>query len=393
MSGNVEKIKSFIDEKREEMLSVLEKFVNTESHYDDLEGLRNMVSLLKSEFEKEGFICRTIPVGEERGEVFVGTLGAERQGKPILFSGHMDTVFPRETFGENPFHVKDGKAYGPGVLDMKGGIVIALYAIKALNALGYDERPIKVLFAGDEETLHKGATTADVFIEEAKGNLCAFNMETGLIDGEICISRKGKTEVMVSVEGVSAHAGNDYTSGRNAIVELCQKAIAIQNLTNFDLGTTVNVGTINGGTMSGAVPAFCKSAIDLRADKVAEMEKLKKQVEEVCAKTAIEGTKTSFMYTMEMLPYETTEDVLKLHQFIAQVSKENGFGDLGAKKLGGSSDASYITIAGTPAVCSCGVRGQWNHTDKEYAVIESLYERAKLWATVVCNADKLVFHD
>ena len=383
MNQYVNSICSFIDGKRDEMISILRDFVNIESHFDDLEGLQMMAARLKTEFEKEGFVCRTISVGEGRGEVLVGTLGAERGGKPVIFSGHMDTVFKRGTFGANPFRVEGEKAYGPGVLDMKGGIVIALYAVKALNDIGYNQRPIKILFAGDEETLHKGANTAEVFLEEAKGGLCAFNMETGLIDGEICIARKGKTEVTVSVAGVSAHAGNDYLSGRNAIIELCQKAIEIQNLTNLDAGTTVSVGTIHGGTMSGAVPDYCEAAIDLRATKVSEMEKVKNQVEEVCEKTFIHGTTTSFHYTMEMLPYETTDDVLKLHAFVKKIAEENGFGSVGAKKLGGSSDASYITIANTPAICSCGVRGQWNHTDKEFAVVESLYERAKLWAAVV----------
>ncbi len=385
MKDFVESISKFIDSKRDEIISVWRDVINIESYYDDLEGLKNVAARFKEEFEKEGFACKLIPVGETRGDVLCGTLGADRPGKPIIFGGHMDTVFPRGKFGENPFRIEDGKAYGPGVLDMKGGIVIALYAVKALNEIGYKERPIKILFAGDEETLHKDAITAQVFEEESKGGECAFNMETGLLDGSICIARKGKTEVQIFVEGVSAHAGNDFTSGRNAIVEMCKKLDLIQALTNFEVGTTVNVGTIHGGTMSGAVPAHCEAAIDLRATKVSEMEKVKKQVEEICGKTFIEGTTTTFKYTLEMLPYETTDDVIKLYNFVHDVALQNGFGDFGCKKLGGSSDAAYMTIAGTPAVCSCGVRGEWNHTDKEYAVVESMYERAKLWATVIAS--------
>ena len=388
MKEITEKLNAFIDSKKEEIFATWADIINLESYYDDVEGLAVLADRLKAEFEAEGFQCRLIPVGEGRGQVLSGILGADRPGKPILFSGHMDTVFPRGKFGENPFHIEDGKAYGPGVLDMKGGIVISLYVVKALNQLGYTAHPIKILFCGDEETLHENAKTAEVLMEEGKGCLCAFNMETGIPDGSICISRKGKTEVAISVEGVSAHAGNDFTSGRNAIVEMCKKLDEIQALTNFEVGTTVNVGTIHGGTMSGAVPAHCEAKIDLRATKVSEMEKVKKQVEEICAKTFIEGTTTSFRYTMEMLPYETNDAVLKLYQFVHDTAAAYGFGDLPSIKLGGSSDASYLTIAGTPAICSCGVRGQWNHTDKEYAFADSMLERAKLWATVVLELDK-----
>ncbi len=123
----------------------------------------------------------------------------------------------------------------------------------------------------------------------------------------------------------------------------------------------------------------------MRASRVADMETLKKKIEEVLAKTFIEGTTTMFSYTQEMLPFETTDDTMKLYQFVHDTAAKYGFGEMPYIKLGGSSDASYLTIAGIPTICSCGVRGQWNHTDKEYALADSMLERAKLWANVVAE--------
>lgn len=387
MNRLTEQINTFIDEKREEIFASWADIVRLESYYDDPDGLAALANYLKAKFEAEGLCCRLIPVGNGRGQVLSGILGEDRPGKAILFSGHMDTVFPKGSFGEEPFQIKDGKAFGPGVLDMKGGIIISLYAIKALNHIGYTDHPIRILFCGDEETLHKDAKTADILMEESKGCLCAFNMETGIPDGSLCIARKGKTEAVISVKGVSAHAGNDFTSGRNAIVEMCKKLDEIQALTNFQLGTTVNIGTIQGGTMSGAVPDYCEAKIDLRATKVSEMENVKQRLEEICDKTFLTGTSTKVHYSMEMLPFEPTEAVMKLYDFVRQVSIQHNLGDPASIKLGGSSDASYLTLAGTPTLCSCGVRGQWNHTDKEYAFAESMLERAKLWATVITELD------
>ncbi len=388
MQDFVQTINSFIDSKRDEIIETWKEVVNIESFKNDKEGVNRVCARFKELFEAEGFVCKTIDVGPNSGDVLVGVLGADRPGKPVIFGGHMDTVHPVGTFGENPFRIEDGKAYGPGVLDMKGGIIIALYAVKALNAMGWAERPIKIVLAGDEEKLHENAPTAKYFEDECRGGLCEFNMETGLIDGRICVARNGKTEVIVKVEGVGAHAGNDYYSGRNAIAEMAHKIIELQALSNKELNRTVNCGVINGGTMSGAVPAECTLAVDLRAGEVPVMDQLKKEVEAICNKTFIEGTKTSFYYSMEMLPFELTDEGQRLYEFVHDTALEAGYGDFGWKKAGGSSDAAYSTIAGVPSVCSCGVRGEWNHTEKEYAVVESMFERSKLWATVVHEIGK-----
>lgn len=388
MENKLNQIYHYIDENRDEMIELWKQIVNLESHVREKEAVDSLGEYLKKEFEKEGFDCKLVDVGSQNGKTLVGTLGLEREGQAIVFSGHMDTVFPVGTFGENPFRIEDGKAYGPGVLDMKGGIVISLYVIKALNSIGYKDRPIKIIYSGDEEIGHRNSTGAQVILEEAKDGICAFNMETGLVDDHLCIGRKGRMECHVTVDGIESHAGNDFSSGRNAIEEMAHKIIEIQGLTDLDSGITVSVGKIKGGTVSNAIPGQCKIAIDIRFEKMEDMDSIKEKVQDVCKRTYIEGTSTKCEIVSSMAAYETTDEVIRYYEFVNEVSKKYGFGEIGHRRLGGSSDASYITMAGTPVLCSFGVQGQWNHTAKEYALVDSLFKRAKLISAVIMNLEK-----
>ncbi|MCC0635075.1 MULTISPECIES: M20 family metallopeptidase [unclassified Clostridioides] len=383
----LKEISKFVDENREEIISLWKEIVNIESYTNCKESVNKLADRLKCEFEKEGLDCDLIDAGNN-GSTLIGTLGSNRNKKPIIFSGHMDTVFEIGTFGENPFKIMEGKAYGPGVLDMKGGIVISLYVIKALNKIGYKDRPIKIVFSGDEEIGHKDSNGGDIILKEAKGGLCAFNMETGLVDNSLCVGRKGRIGCNINVKGVETHAGNDFEGGRNAIEEMANKILQIQKLTNLEVGTTASVSIIKGGRVSNSIPEDCSIEVDLRFEKVEEMENVKKRIQEICEDTYIEGTSTHVDFVSEMMPFETTEDVMKFHKFVNTVSKENGFGEINSKRLGGSSDASYLTIANVPAICSFGVKGEWNHTSREYALVDSMFERVKLISTIVLNLDK-----
>ena len=375
-----------IDARRNEILDLYKEFINHESYSFDLPGVKNFSDFLKSEMEKEGFECKYIKVGHN-ADTLSGILGKDRPGKPILFSGHMDTVFPVEWFDKDPFHIEDGKAYGPGVLDMKGGILIALCTVKALNRMGYNERPIKFCFSGDEENLHLLSKGAEVIKEEAKGCLCAFNMETGVIDNYFSTGRKGCVRYKLSVEGVETHSGNDFEGGRSAIVEMAKKIIDLHNITDLNAGTTVNIATIKGGTVPNAVPAHCEVVLDMRYKSLAEKEKMMDKFKKACTTTHIEGTTTTYSLLCSIDVFETTSEGLRFFDYVKNISKEYNLGEIKGKTLGGCSDAASTTMAGVPTICSCGVRGQWNHTMREYAVVDSIFERIKLYTASVVNID------
>lgn len=379
---------SYIDTHFDEMISFWKELVNQESYVREAENVDQVVGYLKNAFEAEGFSCETVDVGTGCGHSLSGILGEDRAGKPIIFSGHMDTVFPKGSFGENPFRIEGDKAYGPGVLDMKGGIVIALYACKALNEVGYCDTPLKILFSGNEENAHANSSGHEFFLKEGAGGKFAFNMETGRIDGALCSGRKGVLTSEIETAGREAHAGNDFTSGRSAIEEMAHKILEIQALTDFDVGTTANVGVISGGTVPNAVPGKCSVKVDMRFSRSSELERLKQELNRICNESHVPDVTASLSFKSIMPSFDTTQEVLNFYEFVKETASEYGLQVPGNVYLGGGSDASVIQKAGTPVLCSFGVQGEWNHTRQEYALVSSLPARCKLICAVVLNQEK-----
>ncbi len=381
-----QKISDFIDGHREEMLSLWQELVNMESGSGNKAGIDAVSSRLQQVLDGEGAITRVAEMAKA-GNMLIGEVGAGR-GKPaVLFMGHMDTVFSLGTVAKRPFTIKEGTAYGPGALDMKGGIVAFLYAIKALNAAGYETRPLKVLLAGDEEIAHANSNAADVFMTEARGAVAAFNCETGFVDDAIVTGRKGSALFSLEVKGVAVHAGNEPENGRSAILEIAHKIIDIQNLTNWETGTTFNVGTIEGGTVPNAVPGHAKIVIDIRYLDPALMPDIQCQLEAIAAKTYVQGTTTTLTQAPGIPPMQTTDGGKKLFELVKKTYAELGIGTPYRKLVGGGSDSAYSVIAGVPTVCAMGVKGGRNHSPEEFAVVETLFERAKLLAACTINID------
>ncbi len=262
--------------------------------------------------------------------------------------------------------------------------------VKALQALGWAERPVKFILAGDEDKGHFDADTPQLLIRLAKGALCCFNMETGRVNNDICIGRKGGGEGELTVRGTAAHAGNDFHSGRNAVLEMAYKEIELAELNDLELGTTVTPTVIKGGTVPNGIPDHCHLYFDVRYRKFEEAQRVKEAFERIAAHSHIDGTHTDCIYKEYQVPFDETPDGIALADFVAEVSRELGMGDMGKINLGGGSDACYFTIAGVPTICAMGVCGQFNHSSKEYALVETLYTRAKLLTCAVLDLEKFV---
>lgn len=377
----------YIEAHREEMLSLWQDLVQIDSGTANKAGVDRVGARIRQVMEGERAAIRTVGF-EDVGDLVIGEIGQDRPMPAVVFMGHMDTVFKDGTAAQRPFTIRDGRAYGPGALDMKGGIVAFLFAAKALNAAGYDRRPIKLVLSGDEENGHKKSSAGQCIIDETKGCAAVFNCDTGYVDDAIVVGRKGTASITVEVKGVAAHAGNDPENGRNAIVELATKIVPIHALTDRERGILVNVGVVQGGTVENAVPDFAKVIIDVRYSELDQINEIKQKIDEIAAKTFIEGTSTSVSMVLGIPPMKTDEGVMRLFSIVQQTYAENGWGTPYSKVVGGGSDAAYPLIGGTPTICALGIKGGRNHSPEEFAVVETLFERAKLLVACVLNFDK-----
>lgn len=376
-----EKAFRYIDDHQEEMLRLWADFVNTRSDATDKAKADAMADKIKTELDFLGFKTTFTEVGEHNGKCIDAILGEGRPGKPVLFTGHFDTV-PLK--GDYPFSIDENNdAHGLGCLDMKGGLVIAIWVVKALEFLGWKEQPIRFLLAGDEENGHQFGKTKEFLTGHAKGALCAFNMETGSESNAICIGRKGTGQAEITVHGIAAHSGNNFTEGRSAISEMMIKLQKIEKLTDLSKNTTVITTTIEGGTVTNSIPPVCKAVVDLRFGSVPERIRVLNAIQDIVADNTIDGTSGEVEIREFMAPFDTGNGCLALYRFVNQVSSDNGFGDMPQMFLGGGSDAGFIQRAGVPVICSVGVRGRFNHTAEEYASVDSLFERTKLFTAVM----------
>ena len=374
-------ISRYIDDHRAEMIDLWRELVNYQAGTKEVERVEHLIRLIHDRLSRDGFACRLIPSGQ--APVLVATDGPEREGIPIFFCGHLDTVFPSGSYPDDPFIIQDGIARGPGVLDMKGGVVMMIYIIKALRSTGFDRNPIKLLLCGDEETSHDGSTGAEIIQREASGCLCSFNMEIGRMDNCLSIGRKGSLDCRITGHGKSGHAGNDFLSGRNAIEEMAHKVIALQGLTRYEDGLTVSVDTIRGGTVSNSIPDCCQVEVDVRFVRAVDLETVKQEISHICAVSHIDGTYTEVEFLNSIPVFEKRDSNLRLLRLVNQAAEEYDLPPFGEAFPGGSSDTSYVALTGIPAICSCGVQGKGAHTMEEEAVVETLFQRAKVFASAI----------
>ena len=371
----------YLDGHRDDMIAMWRDFVDLRSDSTIKERASAMADKLAAELKAIGCDVTLHDMGEKNGPAVDAIWGADRPNRPVIFSGHYDVV-PLK--GDLPFVIDaEGMAHGLGCLDMKGGIVIAIWVTKALQSIGWDERPIRFLFVGDEENGHQWGRTTEFLVEHGGGGGCAFNMETGLVSNAICTGRKGTGQAEITVHGVAAHSGNNFTEGRSAVTELVSKIPQIEALTDLNANTTVAVTTIQGGTVTNSIPPICSCIVDLRFGSLSERERVLTALQEICSQQTVEDTITELELREFMAPFDESGGVKELADFVAATSVEYGFGEMGTVFLGGGSDAGFIQRAGTPVICSIGVQGQFNHSEREYALVDSLFRRAKLLSTVI----------
>lgn len=374
----MDRVLKSIEAKNDKMVTFLEQLVSIDSGVDNPAGIAKVAGIIGDKLSKLNFDLEYMDYPGICTHLRAKKKGAGQ--KEVMIIGHMDTLFPKGTAAARPFTIKDGKAFGPGVLDMKGGITVALFALEALYESGWNDKNITVFFCGDEETNHPKTNAAELFEKEARGKDAIFNMETASAGQAVLIGRKGNMHPEFVVKGLSAHAGADLTKGANAIVELANKIIEINNLTDHARGLTFNVGVISGGTVANAVPDRASVKVDVRYLTIADRDEAIEHLKNIAKKVYVPGTSTEIANFREnMTPMEVTDGNKRLYEIVKEQGRKLGL-DVQAKVGGGSSDSGWTVRAGTPTLCSMGARGEFNHSEREYIFLDSLAERAKLLA-------------
>jgi glutamate carboxypeptidase len=351
----------------EEMLSFLERLVRQNSYTQHKAGGDAVGHLLAARASELG-----LEVLRQPSERFADHLVFSAEGVAdgfVALVGHIDTVFPEGAF---EVFARDGdRLRGPGVLDMKGGIVVMLEAVRALREAGI--RPnLKILLVGDEEI---GSPEGRPFLERhARGASAALVFEAGRAADRIITSRKGTGSLSVTARGRAAHAANNHKDGVNAILAMAHFVTEAQALTNYELGTTVNVGVIRGGEAKNTVPDQCEVEVDFRFVTVTEADRAEARLLEAArtAEARVPGAQLTVRGGKGRYPLERTPANVALLERYADEARRAGLGAEEAPLVAGGSDASTTSAIGIPSIDGMGPRGAGFHTKDEYIEIASL---------------------
>jgi glutamate carboxypeptidase len=315
------------------------------------------------------------------GDTVVATFDGQVGGESprVLLIGHLDTVFDPGTAAARPFRIEDGVAYGPGVTDMKSGLLLGLYALKAIigerGGLPFERL---VFVANPDEEI--GSRTSTPHIREiAAGMDAALVLECARANGDIVSSRKGILDTRLHVHGRAAHAGVEPEKGRNAILEAARIVTELHALNGRWPGVTVNVGVIGGGTRPNVVPDLCTLEVDVRAVSRDALETIEAEVRRIAAATGIPDTTVEFEAMARWWPMEKLQRSGRLVEHAQAVARTLGF-EVHDAATGGASDANTTAGLGVPSLDGLGPIGGNDHSPAEYLDVDSIVPRTSLFA-------------
>ena len=362
------------------MVETIRHLVEAESPSDDKPACDRLSSLLAGRFEALGGHAKFHRVPNFGNHLQVD-FGAERRAKPVLLLGHYDTVYPLGTLKKMPCRMEGGRLFGPGVLDMKSGIVLVLQAIEALRAWHKDAlpRPVTVLLVSDEEV---GSESSRRITESlARNSEAVLVMEPSLgLDGAVKTARKGVGEYVVKALGKAAHSGLDFEKGESAIVELARQIPAIAKFTDLKRGITLNVGLIQGGSRVNVIPAEATASVDFRIATMRDAQEVEKKLRSL--KPFNRKCKLEVKGGLNRPPMERSAGVAQLYQKAAGIAQRLGW-TLGEAAVGGGSDGNFTAGLGIPTLDGLGGVGEGAHASHESIVIAELPRRAALLAELI----------
>jgi glutamate carboxypeptidase len=383
----VSDLQARVSEHRAAYLADLERLVNIDCGSYTPDGVNAVAAVVAERLgalgaEVERISGGTAPDGRPLGDTVVGRLAGD--GPRLLLIGHMDTVFEPGTAAARPYRVEGERALGPGVSDMKGGLLAGLYALTAVRLAGV--RPAVTFVANPDEEIGSPAS-GPIIRALASDHDAALVLECARANGDIVSARKGIADIAITVHGRAAHAGIEPEKGRNAILAAARMVEALHGLNGRWPTVTCNVGVIAGGTRPNVVAEACRLEVDLRAATVAEFGDAEAAVRAIAGSPAVPDTTVTQQVIAAHQPMEKTPGTARLATLAQAIAGELGFAVRDAA-TGGASDANTTSAAGLPTLDGLGPIGGDDHAPAEWLDLSSVVPRTALVAGLVARIDE-----
>ncbi|MFN2437012.1 MAG: M20 family metallopeptidase [Desulfotignum sp.] len=342
--------------------------VNTDSASGNTAGILTVARFFEERLLRLGMNCEILMPGNGQVPCLKATIGAPPYD--VMCLGHMDTVFPKGEAAKRPFALHDDRAWGPGVCDMKGGLLVALHALETLKKTGdLDTMSICVLFNGDEET--GSAQSRPLILETAGQCRHVLVFEPCRPEYRLVSQRKGGGWFHIEVTGREAHAGADPHKGVNAVVELARLVPSIQNLNDENTGTSTQVTVFHGGDKVNIIPSLATASVDVRILDPGEKPRVESFFAGLHRKRLCQDAQIRITGAIDRPPMAATKESLALEGLITRQAKELGI-DMKAITTGGCSDGNFTASAGVPTIDGLGLVGANSHRPDEYVELASI---------------------
>ena len=374
-------LSEFCDARYDWLVRVLTELVGLESPTTDPAAVDRCGERLAEHLREMGGAVERIP-SPTSGSHLRATFGSASAARQVMLLGHFDTVWPVGQLERMPLRESEGRLHGPGVFDMKAGIVIGMLAVRALAAAGrLADARVVMLWTADEE---RGSRSSRGLVEEeARRSSAVFVLEPSLPAGAVKTGRKGCGEFELRVRGVPAHAGIDPTRGASAIDELAAQIGAIGALRDHARGVTLNVGVIEGGDRPNVVAEHARAVIDARAATMDDARRIERSMRAL--RPVLEGTSLEVGGGFSRPPFERTPAVARLYEVARSIAAGMGR-DLGEGTTGGGSDGNFTGALGVPTLDGLGAVGDGAHALDEHVVTAELTWRAALLAALIARS-------
>lgn len=372
-------VHSFLNDSYNNFLADLAALVNVDCGTHNKAGVDAVGAWIASRCNQWGAAVETLPLAEQ-GNCVVARWHGTGQGRLMLI-GHLDTVYPDGTAAARPMWFEGTKVLGPGTCDMKGGLLVGLYALRALQQTGFtDFEELTFFFNSDEEIGSPVSRTLYGPIAQTMDAALVF--ESARANGDIVSARKGSGEYTLRVRGKAAHSGVEPHKGANAVLELAHQILALRALDGLAPGVTVNPDVIGGGTKSNVIADEAWVVADVRAVDNAGADLIRQKLENWPTTTTVSGTQVSVSGQFGFAPMGKTPATGLLADLAKEAAHDLGF-TINDVATGGASDANTIAGLGVPVLDGLGPIGGLDHSPQEYIEAESIVPRAELAATLI----------